>query len=508
MLDRLETRWQGAPSVWESPELVETALAAQSYIRLYRGYLANETSQEHAAAWTELGKLLATRSQATPGDLPRIAAMVGARERLGQSSPLTASIRREFSRPNIIFQARADWLQAQMNSTMSDSYDIDQMFAGAHTRGRGNIAGRTRIQLFPSTAVGQAVLHLEGATKARTVGYGSGVSVSSRATTRFRGEKPFTLDARGLHTEPARASASSAVVYDNVSAGGGRRRRAAAVSQAYATIPQAEAEAEAATRRSIAEQMNSQGKDLVARFNKTYHLQLRNPQFEKLRPAPQVRVRAGGQLLTWECRLESPLLFAAPAPPPRFEHTGDVVLSLAASALEEQCVGSLAGRQLSGEELAKVIGELFGEASPSEKGAQEFQASFAAHACEIQLASGQLLARFFITAFDSSDVKYPAMTVDATYNVTERAGDLALVREGSLRVRPMPQADGRTPATSGRQQALRLAVQRKLNKAFADTFIWTSPILSGDDQKRETAKLKVERAQVDGGWLQMSLKRS
>ncbi|MEX2112637.1 MAG: hypothetical protein WD845_05590, partial [Pirellulales bacterium] len=60
LLDRLEARWQGAPLVWDAPELVEASLAVQSYIPRYRAFLANETAEERAAAWNELGKLLST----------------------------------------------------------------------------------------------------------------------------------------------------------------------------------------------------------------------------------------------------------------------------------------------------------------------------------------------------------------------------------------------------------------------------------------------------------------
>ncbi len=96
------------------------------------------------------------------------------------------------------------------------------------------------------------------------------------------------------------------------------------------------------------------------------------------------------------------------------------------------------------------------------------------------------------------------MTVDAAYDVQQRQGDLALVRKGSLRVRPLS-VDGSPPTISGRQQTLRLAVQRKLNKAFAPEFLWTGPSLpvSGKDAPR----LAIERAQVEGGWLQLSLRR-
>ena len=283
-----------------------------------------------------------------------------------------------------------------------------------------------------------------------------------------------------------------------------RRRRSEAVRQTYARRPQAEAEAAAAARRSIVARLDADGNDLIAKFNKSY-AGLRNHQLETHRVTPDIRVRSSGDSVRWECRLASPAMFAATTPPPRFEPTADLVVSIAASALEEQCLASLAGRQLTGEQMSKVIGELLGDSTGGDPNGQDFRATFAAHPCDIQFAAGKLEAKFYINSFDSEDVQYPAMTVDALYNVEERAGDLALVRQGSLQVRPRAQADGEQASLSGRQQTLRLAVQRKLNKALADTFIWSSP--APPVGSKDQSKLRIGRAQVDGGWLQIALTR-
>jgi hypothetical protein len=216
-----------------------------------------------------------------------------------------------------------------------------------------------------------------------------------------------------------------------------------------------------------------------------------------------MRVRVADNVMRWECRLERPALFAAPTAPPAFAADSDVTLCIASSALEEQCLTALAGKEMNGEELAKAIGELLGEASNSDKAALDFRATFARHPCDIRFIEGQIRAKFYITSFDSADVQYPAMTVDAEYDVQQRKGDLALVRKGSLRVRPLS-VDG-APAISGRQQTLRLAVQRKLNKAFAPELLWGG--LTLPSSSKDAPRLAIERAQVDGGWLQLSLRR-
>mgnify|MGYP007073179567 FL=1 len=461
LLDRLEARWQGAPSVWDAPPMVEASLAVQSYIRIYRRYLANESAQEHAAAWKELASLLEPNADGGNDNAARIAAAVNRRERLGQGSALTASIRAEYSRPNVIFEVSTSWLQDQFLQSFEDRYDVNDVFAGTRSYGSGTISGTMRCDVLPSRSVAQARFLLDGSSVARTRGTNQGVGIVSTSHTTFHGRKQFALDAHGLSTEPATARADTSIVFNSINAPGFRRRRNEAVRRTYASRGRAEADASAATRREIVGRMNAEGNDLVARFNRSY-TELRDRQFEAHRPTPDIRVRCDEALLRWECRLESPALFAAPGPPPEFDSTAPIRFYMAASALEDQALASLAGRELTGEQLSETIAEMFGEAAEDKRNRGDFRARFADHPLDVHFAGGQVHAKFYITSFDSDDVKYPAMTVDAHYNVEQREGELALVRQGRLNVRPLERRGEGTPALSGRQQTLRLAVQRKL----------------------------------------------
>lgn len=503
LLERLESRWQGAPLVWDAPELLEASLAVQSYIPLYRAWLAKETPETRVAAWTELGELLDGDPSAASPNAARIAVLVDERESLGQATALTASIRREFSRPNVILRARTAWVQDQLSENISDRYTVNGVYAGVRQYGQGTLTGTMKCRILPSQSVGYAEFLFDSTARARTRGSSEGVTVVSTATTRIQGRKPFVLGAQGLTTSPATVTANASVVFNSIDSPGLRRRQEEARRRTYARRPQAEAGAEADARRDTEAEMNTQGAKLVEEFNKSYTA-LRDRQFATHRRAPEIRVRADADTLRWECRLESPALFAAPGEPPPFDATADVTLCLAASALEEQAFASLADKQMTGGELSQAIAEIMGGDVDESGKNQDFTATFAKYPCKVQLADGQIRTKFYITAFDSDDVKYPAMTVDAEYNVEQRAGDLALVRQGSLRVRPWNIEEDKPAEISGRQQTLRVAVQRKLNRALAETYVWSSPKLPIDDSTETT--LRVEAAQVAGGWLQVALK--
>jgi hypothetical protein len=326
--------------------------------------------------------------------------------------------------------------------------------------------------------------------------------VVSRGTTRVSASKPFELDARGLTPGPASAGAVTSIVYESIDAPGRARRRSAAIRETNASRPQAEADSAAYARQSVLERINTAAADVAADFNRSYRAQLRDPRIVANRPGPAVRVRSSDEALRWECLLEGPTTFGAPVPPPEFDAGTEVVMCLAASALEEQGVMAFAGRQMTGEELAETIGPALGESGKS--GGNDFNVTFDEDPCDIRFDDGAIHARLYITKFDSADVKYPAMTVDVAYKPEEREGKVVFVRQGRLRVTPVVRREGGAPVVSGRQQTLRIAVQRKLAKVLTEELIW-SDVKLPLSQDEET-KLHLERAQVVAPWLQVGLR--
>ena len=410
------------------------------------------------------------------------------------------------SRPNIVLRARTPWLESRFVQSVTETFNVNDVFAGARSVGSGTLTAKTSCQILPSTTLGHWVLRIEGDSKSSTTGNADRVSVSSRATTKISGEKPLSIGVRGVIAGPAAASAKRKIVYDRIDAEGIRRRRDEAVRQTYARRGEAEGQASARARQSVIDRMNEQGARLANELSQPYRERLRNPQLDANRLPPEVRVRTNKDHLRWECRLEGPGQFAAASTPVDFSPEADVVLSFAASALEEQSVVALGGRQLTAEELTKELSGLFGEPSDTSESEQDFRVEFAARPCDIEIGGGQLRAKFHMDAFASADVDYPPMTVEAVYAVQEKDGGLALVQQGKLQVKPPALADGEAPAPSGRQQTLRLGAERKLNKALAKEFFWSGPPVPGSADK--DAKMRVRGAQAEHGWLQVALSQN
>jgi len=503
-LDRIEMRWSAVPTVWRDDLLFEASLSVRQFIRLLRAEMIAETAPQRVAAWTELAQLLSARAMDPNLGAP-IAAAVRRRESLGQASPLTATVRRELSRPNILLQVDAKWLTSELRQPVDDSYDVNGVFAGTRSVGRGRMTGEMSAKFLPSSAIGRWELQFRGTSTARASGSQDRVNVVSRATTQVAATKPFRLDEVGLTPELALAGATTSIVYESIDSPGLPRRRSQAVSETHARRPQAERESAAYARRSILDQINEQAATMAADFNRAYHRDVRDPRIVAGRPAPRIRVMADDRFVSWEALLEGPQTFAAASTPEAYDCGNPVVMSVAPSVLEEQATISLGGRELTGAELGEQFWQQPAEAQPAsqrKRGDDEFRVTFAARPCEVQFLEGAVRVRLFVEKFDSADVKYPAMTVDVKYKPESRDGRLVLLREGKVKVMPLATAAG-APKLSGRQQTLRLAVERKLSKVLTAE-IAGEPLklpISADEER----PLRVENVRLAGEWLQLGL---
>jgi hypothetical protein len=503
VLDRLERRWQNALSVWQSDELLEVSMAVQAYVPLLRSYLWPETAEERAAAWDQISALLDPSTLAEKNNAAALGHAIHNRERIGQAPQLTASIRRRFSHPDVVLQVRPSWLQAKLSQPINEPYRVNDVFAGARTVGSGRLVGKATFELLPSEVVGRWVMRLDATSTARTTGYSDRVRVQSRANTSIRGEKQFVLDEVGLSSRRATADASTRIVYDGIDAEGLAPRRNEATRQTQARRPRAETDSSALAERTTIGQLDTEGQKLAASFNASYRKDYRDPLILANRLVPATRVHASRESLRWECDWVSPADFASTPAPPKLADAA-VAIGLAATALEEEARSSLAGRRLSGDELVKAVGGMLGTSDAAGQAAQDFAISFADKPCEVRIADGVVHIKLQITSFQAADVEYPAMSVDVDYTPTERDGGLTLTRQRALRVKPLAVEGEQPKAISGRQQTLKLAVQRRLGRVLTEELRW--PAIALPDWIDRGAKLRVDAVSADAGWLQMALK--
>ncbi len=497
-LDELEKRWRSAPSAWNAPELMEASLAMQAYIQLLRGYLAPESKDERAAAWEEIAQLVDSTSSAT--NVQRLAELIVARESRGEASMLTSSIRHYFSQPNVVVTVQAGWLEKLLSGSVEERFPVNDIFGGSRSVGSGVMRAETTARFLPSDAVGQIELKLVGTSSARTTANSEGVVVRGNSTTRIDGAKRLLIGADGLSAHPAIVNADTSIFYENINAPGMRRRREESIRQANARRPRAEADASAMSRRSIAAQLDAEGNKLINDFNRKYRESLVQRQLGPGGHTVDIRIETEGRTVRFQGCLENALSFARTAPPV-VEPAPELLMSLASSALEDQILPAFGGRRLSNGEISDAIAILLGESKPRSPASQEFSATFATRPCEVKFADSELGVRLSFTAFESPEAQYPALTAEAQYAVVAQEGALVFNRKGSVRVATGTKAEGRRGTGGGRQQTLRVAAQRKLNKVLPETISWKLPPQSGPNGKPLRLQIKVPKHTTGGLYL-------
>jgi hypothetical protein len=493
LLTDLETRWQQVLLVWDDPDVVEASLAVRTLIPLLRAKLYGETQAEHAAAWQSIA------AAAEPGGNPaKLMVLVAVREGLAQSSPLTASMRRELTFPNAVVEISTEWFKQQAMQDIDEPYQINGFYAGAATRGNGRLNGKLELAIDRAAAAATLVQGLSAVSRSASQGGRDGVSVASRATTTISGQKLFTLDGVGLRTRPATAGANTAIAYDNVFAGGGRRG-SIGTSEAYGSRSQAEADASEEAARGARSRLDGFGRQWVGDFNREYQQHFRNPWLATPQLAPVVRVSAHDGKLAWQAQLASLRGFEVRRAP-EFTSQSDATLRFSSSAIEAHAAAVYGGKYLTGAELSRAMAEMFGQRAEDEPA--DVRVRFAARPCDVKIAGGELSCELHFSEFESGETTYPSLLVELRYKFEPRDRGVALVRAQPPKVTLVREPGDDGPLT-GRQQTLRIGAQRKIAGLIGEEFAWSEvrlPLTPGEPQKFDIAALLAE-----GDWLQLAL---
>lgn len=507
LAEKLDRRWRVAVEAWSQPTLLQTSIAVRACLGAMRSRAANESPEQYAAAWNEIADLLANQQHGALDD-QRLAAALVARERFCEAPLLTAAIRKELARPDVVVSMGRDWLESQLARRIDESYPIRGAIAGAQTSGVGHIVGQLALELLPSNSSGRWNLGFQGSSTSNNVAVDGGVVVRSRATTYLRGDKTFEWTTAGLIASPAAATASTAIAYDSIDAGGGPIRQRMAQRQTYARKWQAEQESAAMAASSLRARLDQDAGELSKKLNRLFHEGLRT-QFLNADRLPLV----GGSSSTaanLRCEWTAPLWRRLAAPHPTTPDNG-LSLNLSAAAVEEVFIASLAGRKLNPQQLGDVLADLMGQPkSAATDSRTTFE--FAQEPCEIRLHDDRIRITLRLAALETADGVYPAATIEATYLTSEQGGRLALARDGELTVRITADEPTAEAPASGRRQTLQIALRRALARAFAAELTWPPESSSADssdagaaDANSLFAGLAVKAVSARDGWLQVNL---
>ncbi len=508
VLEHVLKRWENGAASWPAPQLAAAADALRQYVAVLRADASHQSPHQHAAAWNTLAELLAEPTRSGQAGLDRIGAAVVARERLGEAPTLTSSIRSALGGPDMLLRASAEWLQSQASVSVDEPYRIRETYAGLFTVGSGRISGVASLQLLRDQDAARWDLLFTGASVAATTATGE-VTVSSRLKTNLAARQSFHMDAGGLSVQPTLVNGATRIDYDRIDASGGARRRQAAVGAVSNGRAGAERDAAAANRRSLAAHMDADGVKTVSRFNEMYFANVRNPFTRTELSPPVAEFHSDDSAIYGAWRWPRSRTFSAPLP--AFTSPTGLAFSVSAAAIEQFLGARLGGKRMTEGQIAELVGLPSDKLAAGDKSAPADEAQpdrwieFAATPCDVELADGRVSLRLHLTAFESGGVRFPAMTADAVYTAAVENGRLKFTREGGFRTRAVAEEGSNDVAASGRQQTLRVALRRLLDRSLPAQLTWPTADANSATAPSPLDNLRIALISVTDGWLQLAL---
>ncbi len=511
LLDRLETRWSNAVIAWNEPELLRTAFSVRRFIEQARRSLDDQFPSRALASLTELSDLMSQADSLRDDEHARLADALACIEPYGVAPELTTSIRRRASYPNAVM--RFSPAVFKIDRKINETFPINGVYSGAQTSGTGQIIGN--LTCNPTDEVGTTGWKwvFAAMSTANTRSFSSGIQVNTQSNTQISGAKLFRWDATGLATLPATALATTTVRTTGIS-GGGRAARAAQ-GQVNANRAQNEAESSRSAENNVRARLDQEGQALVNAFSKQYDNIIRQPLLGTKEFVTSIRTESSRSALNWSCWLELPHGCAAPHEPPSRSAGSAASFCWHETFLERFAAIHLAGRTVTSAELQAELQRWRDQIAPS-GASQKTPAGKPEPAspkspvtltfemqrpltCKIH--DGQIELQFRLSQLATESTTYPALSAQLLLRPHSGEQGWALEKAASVEVSFLNEEDDKEKRLSGRQLALRRAVQRMLEDAVPAKLAIEPFSFTGNSGALPA--LAPEKIEATAGWLMM-----
>lgn len=356
-LDRLETRWANSSLALDSGSLATTSIAMQRFSQLQRRAAGKRTGDDWARLLREAADLLERMGD---GDLPndRLVAIVVELERNGVTCELGNAVRRRYSQPNAMLVVSTENLARKSNVALDEEFEVNGIFGGVQSRGKGRLSGKFWCEAFPSPSVARWMWRIDAVSQSHSTASQQRVTVTSRGVTGVHALKLFQWGPTGLATLPTQVRAAADVDLENIDAGG-PLRRSIATNRAYATLPEAERDAAAEAERSVKQRLDAEGSRLLGQVATAYDREYRVPAALCLDAVSTVVTRATERECFWECHYE-PLDTIAVRLPPVNRSGDDARICLHESFVSGFLADRLCGKKMTGRHFADTFAQSMG----------------------------------------------------------------------------------------------------------------------------------------------------
>ncbi len=420
---------------------------------------------------------------------------------VGQAPTLVEAVREEFAKPNVFLTASRRLVAGGIEDAVDETEPVSDIILGTHLFGTGHTRGEVSVTLVPNDHHAVFDVIFLGTTRTRNTGYNGPVVVTSRGTTGIGTVKRFWVNRSGLHSQPARANATtSSDILDIRSQRGGRLVERIGWRRAMQQKHQAEAIATQRAAGRASARLDTQTKPMLQEANDGFEHRLRRPMEERRVFLGSLQLSSCKDTIRAKWLQAGPAQLAAPDDPPTPAENADLTLRVHESMVNNVAQNTLTGLSLSDAELRMALMEILGRVPVQLEpvpGDDPWTIMFDRdRPAEVRFADGGLHITIWGRRYKIGERLQPAMNISARYWIVRDETGFRAVRE-ELDALPPDFTEGQRlpPATL----ILRRLLIRRFERIFEEEFPLEA--LELPDRWSRLGALPVAQVESDGGWL-------
>lgn len=483
----------------ELPRFTAVREALRNYVNLTLFASNPKASEFYEKHLGELAKRLESyAAEPKADDAVLIGQIVGWMERFGQADEVVEAVRHHHSRPNLLVHLSEDMLQTGVETDVNERMRVTEVILGTTIRSNARMAGRVGLDLVPSDENAALDLLLTGTTYSNNTGFNGPVKILSTGVTSVRATKRVMVDAEGVTTGRARASANTRSNVYRVLA-----RSHLIEHVAWKKVRQSKSQTEViasgrAARR-VAAQMDREVGELLEPAKETFAERFRNPLLRRGGFPQLLSISTSEDFLFIKGLQAAADQLAAPGEPPALTADHDVAVRVHQSLFGNASQAMLGGVTLTDERMALMAERLTGEVPEELQITPEtdpWSITFAAERpVEARFDDNQV--EFFVRArqFTRSDQTLREnVAISATYKVEKTPEGSRLTRQGDVNV-----VFGEDRRLSVGDVAMKTFVRKKFENLFKPEFVSEGVALPG--RWEQAGKMRLDQLLCDNGWI-------
>jgi hypothetical protein len=429
----------------------------------------------------------------------------------GQHPEVVADLRERMSRPNIVMQVSAEFLDGALRRNIDSHSPVHDVILGANISGTAHTVATMQSRLIPDAHRGLLELTAKGTCYSRTTADAGKVDVYSRGETPFDGTAHVIFDERGAHVDTFtfRAQSHSTTLGMSTKA----RPMFERLVDRVATRKIAEQAAEAdriASRHAeshLTQRFNNEAKKGLDALNRTWWDKVRQPLLAAGEFPDQMRFSTTADSLRIAAREANLFQLASPEDAPPVEGQPAVGIRIHQSGINNLFAGIWPGRNVKQQDLRTTLTQILSRISKHLGGdnlEEPWSGRLAEHQpIQVKFEDNGFQVTIRSQRFTSGTTEHGAVDMAADYKLRLDGQNLVAERQGNVRFHGPEVIVKVGEQLNAAPEGPKAILQYPVEKLFPKEVVLESP-LPLPEAWRAIGPLELTSYQCEHGWLSLN----